>query len=157
MFFAMALGQIPVAPPWVQAIQANLDQQFANVNRQLVNVNQQLVDITNVLTNLQNEKTILLANSQAGNQEPLYDPTNPGWTLLVPPHPTTRDELFVFTGEFLTENLLSILTILHRGTMYCVCCCIGPPAFTTRHPSCCAQKADCSQIRCETLIDHLPR
>jgi len=42
---------------------------------------------------------IMLANSQAGNSGPLYNPTVPGWVLLTAPNPTTRDELRVFTSE----------------------------------------------------------
>jgi hypothetical protein len=136
VFSAAAPGQIPAAPPWVQALQANMNQQFANVNQQFANVNQQLANIANDIAAMRNEQPILLANSQAGNREPLYNPTIPGWVLLAPPHPTTRDELFVFTREFLSESLSSILTMIHRGAMHCICWRAGPPTFTSKYPSC---------------------
>jgi hypothetical protein len=44
----------------------------------------------------------LLANSHAGTRGPLFNPTAiaNGWApMLGPPNPTTRDELFEFTGE----------------------------------------------------------
>jgi hypothetical protein len=98
VFSATDPAQVPAAPLWVQALQANMNQQFANINLQLAN-------IANDIAAMRNEQPILLANSQAGNREPLFNPTVPGWVLLAPPHPTTRDQLFVFTREFLAESL----------------------------------------------------
>ncbi len=92
-------GAAAAAPPWVQALQANMNQQFANVNLQLVK-------IANDIAAIRAEQPILLANSQAGNHGPLYDPTLPGWVLLGFPHPTTRDELVTFTRESLCRNFI---------------------------------------------------
>jgi len=101
VFAAVPPALVPVAPPWVQALQVGMNAQFANVNAQLA-------QITNDIAAMRHEQPILLANSQAGNHEPLYDPTVPGWVLLAPPHPTTRDQLKSFTREFLKEKLSSI-------------------------------------------------
>lgn len=101
VFSAMAPNQVPAAPPWVQALQAMMDQQFANINQQLANM-------ANEITAIRNEQPILLTNSTAGNSEPLFNPTVPGWVLLAPPNPTTRDQLLTFTREF-----LAILTMVH--------------------------------------------
>ena len=54
--------------------------------------------IRNDLTTFQQEQPILLANSRAGNREPLYDPRLAGqWVLLAAPNPTSRDDLMSFT------------------------------------------------------------
>ena len=89
-----------VAPPWLQAVQANIDQQFANLNIELAN-------LRNDLETMRNEHPILLANSQAGTHGPLFDPALPGWALLAAPNPTTRDELFMFSREFLWLEFIS--------------------------------------------------
>ena len=117
---ALPAGGAPpaaVAPPWLQAFQANINQQFnqqfANINQQFANVNLQLVNITNDITAMRNEHPILLVNSQAGTHGPLFDPTLPGWALLAAPNPTTRDELLMFTREFLwLEFMLYSLILL---------------------------------------------
>jgi hypothetical protein len=58
--------------------------------------------IRNDLTTFQQEQPILLANSQAGNRELLYDPRLAGqWALLAAPNPTTRDDLMSFTGKLI--------------------------------------------------------
>jgi hypothetical protein len=58
-------------------------------------------DITH-LQRRSDEMPILLANSHAGCRGSLLNPTAiaNGWApMLGPPNPTTRDELFEFTGE----------------------------------------------------------
>jgi len=74
------------APDWVQALYVYLDNRF--------NATQ------NNIAQLCDEQLVLLANSQAGNGLPLYDPTLPGqWALLAGPNPTTRDDLMAFDRE----------------------------------------------------------
>ena len=75
------------APDWVQALYVYLDNRF--------NATQ------NNIAQLCDEQLVLLANSQAGNGLPLYDPTLPGqWALLAAPNPTTRDDLMAFDREW---------------------------------------------------------
>ena len=89
----------PVAPAWLQAFQANIDQQFNNFNQQLANVAQQLNVIANELVAMRGEQPILLANSTAGPGEPLYNPNMPGeWVPLLAP--SSRDELRSYTREW---------------------------------------------------------
>ena len=87
----------PAIPPWAQALQVQLNAVQATVNAVQATVNN--MNIRFVVT--QAEQPILLANSQAGTQGPLYDPTAPAnWLRLAAPNPTTRDELLSFTREY---------------------------------------------------------
>lgn len=81
----------PGPPPWLEnsSLAAELAQMRKDINEQV------------------HEVPILIANLEAGNSGPLFDPTarQIGWgSLLVAPNPTTRDELVHFTGESLSHN-----------------------------------------------------
>ena len=88
-------------------------QQIANMTQQnsasIANLMAQVVQIANDVAFLRQRTTelpIILANSQAGPRGPLYNPTlmqAQGWApLLAAPNPRTRDELLIFTGEFIS-------------------------------------------------------
>ena len=88
-------------------------QQIANMTQQnsasIANLMAQVVQIANDVAFLRQRTTelpIVLANSQAGPRGPLYNPTlmqAQGWApLLAAPNPRTRDELLIFTGEFIS-------------------------------------------------------
>jgi hypothetical protein len=78
----------------LQGLQAQLHVLQATVN-----------NTDNRLTVMQAEKSILFANSQAGPEDILYDPTAPAlWLQLAAPNPTTRVELSIFTGEHTSDT-----------------------------------------------------
>ncbi|CAA7270542.1 unnamed protein product [Cyclocybe aegerita] len=81
------------APPWLVALQANIQAIQANTQNMATNID--------LLLQCSAESPILLENSSMGNKEALYDPRQPGCQVhLAPPHPTTRDELLRFTCEW---------------------------------------------------------
>ena len=74
------------APAWVQGLFGYLNNRFDTID--------------NSIRGVQGEFTILLANSHAALDAPLYDPTRPGeWVFLAAPNPTSRDNLMTFDCE----------------------------------------------------------
>ena len=141
------------APPWLQTLQVDIDQQFTDINQRFADINQQLDNIRQEIATMRNEIPILLANAEAGNHGPLLNPTGPGWVLLGPPNPTTRNELAVFTRESeLIRNLFSIFHGCNRGAMHRIRGCAGPLGFTAQHIGRSATKADWRKIGCDRLI-----
>jgi TolA-binding protein len=115
-----AVEQGPAAPPWLQALNANINAMRADVtalradvNAMQGNINNMQGNINNIQGNINtmqgnvarllqrsNEEPIILANSRAGNREPLYDPTQlqGGWAahLIRPAH---RDDLLTMSAQ----------------------------------------------------------
>ncbi|KAF8529715.1 hypothetical protein BU17DRAFT_79801 [Hysterangium stoloniferum] len=95
LIFQCAPG--PVEPPWLQAFQANIQQNFQQIAHNLAAIRDDIAAIRNDIALLRQEQPILLANSQAGTKGPLYNPVQNGWVLLAAPNPVTKDELLTFT------------------------------------------------------------
>ena len=151
---AAAIAMPPGAPNWLQplvgamnaltatvnGIQVTVNNIQGNVNNLQVNVNNLQVDVNNLqtdITAMRAEQHILLLNSQADTEDPLYDPTAPPgqWVHLAAPNPTTRDVLSRFTRE--CNSVMNDFTFLpipfFSGPMCCICGGTWSPIVTSQH------------------------
>jgi len=130
---AAAIAMPPGAPNWLQPLVGAMNALTATVNGIQVTVNNIQVDITRMRA----EQHILLLNSQAGTEDPLYDPTAPPgqWVHLAAPNPTTRDVLSRFTRE--CNSVMNDFTFLpipfFSGPMCCICGGTWSPIVTSQH------------------------
>ncbi|KAF8528098.1 hypothetical protein BU17DRAFT_81328 [Hysterangium stoloniferum] len=75
--------------PWLQAFQANIQQNFQQLQQNFQKMVHDIAGINNGIALLQQEQPILLANSQAGTKGPLYNSVQNGWVLLAAPNPAS--------------------------------------------------------------------
>jgi len=132
---AAAIAMPPGAPNWLQPLVGAMNALTATVNGIQVTVNNIQGNVNNLQVNINNlqtditamraEQHILLLNSQADTEDPLYDPTAPPgqWVHLAAPNPTTRDVLSRFTCE--SNSVMNDFTFLpiplFSGPMCCIC------------------------------------
>jgi len=77
-----------------------IDNRLDVIDNRLDGIDNRLNVVDNNVQTLRGEFVILLANSNAALDAPLYDPTLPGqWVFLAAPNPTSRDHLMTFDCE----------------------------------------------------------
>ncbi|CAA7271297.1 unnamed protein product [Cyclocybe aegerita] len=92
-------GDINTMQANVNTMQANVNTLQANVTTMQANFNAMQGDVTRLL-HRSDEQPVLLANSRAGNREPLYDPTQLQGNWAAPlARPQHRDDLLTMSAQ----------------------------------------------------------